>query len=131
MASIALGDMCDLARWPHGMAGEDLPRGFHLGSRGLDNMLQQCALSLVTLAATIGGMPGTTPPAAGLAIALYANHLPLCSSLCAPAILLRGHKPLVAAYAAQRLQTLPSRRLHGLVAAKLLRALRCQVLDSA
>jgi hypothetical protein len=57
MASIALGDMCDLARWPHGMAGGDLPRGFHLGSRGLDNMLQQVALSLVSLAATIGGMP--------------------------------------------------------------------------
>jgi hypothetical protein len=58
--------------------------------------------------------PGTTPPAALLAFALYAYHLPLCSSLCAPEILLKGHKPLVAAYAAQR-PTLPSRR-HGLVA---------------
>jgi hypothetical protein len=73
--------------------------------------------------------PGTTPPAACLAIALYANHIPLCSILCALAVLLRGHKPLVAAYAAER-PTLPSRRLHGLVAAKLLRALRCPVLDS-
>jgi hypothetical protein len=71
------------------------------------------------------------PPRPQLALRLrFTPTTPLCSSLCAPEILLRGHKPLVAAYAAQR-QTLPSRRLHGLVAAKLLRALRCQVLDSA
>jgi hypothetical protein len=49
------------------------------------------------------GAPGTTPPSAGLAIELYANHLPLCSNWCAPELLLREHKPLVAAYAAQRL----------------------------
>jgi hypothetical protein len=61
--------------------------------------------------------PTSTTPAALPPIALYANHLPLCSSLCAPEILLKGHKPLVAAYAAQR-PTLLSRRLHRLVAAK-------------
>jgi hypothetical protein len=89
----------------------------------------QSAQASATTAPTSTTPQGTNPPAAGLAIALYANHLPLCSSLCAPEILLRGHKPLADAYAAQR-PTLPTRRLHGLVAAKLLRALRCQVLDS-
>jgi hypothetical protein len=75
--------------------------------------------------------PPQAPPRPQLALRLrFTNHLPLCSSLCAPEILLREHKPLIAAHAAQR-PTLPSRRLHGLVAAKLLRALRCQVLDSA
>jgi hypothetical protein len=38
--------------------------------------------------------PGTTPPAAGLAFALYADHLPFCSSWCAPCTCSEGAQAL-------------------------------------
>jgi hypothetical protein len=68
-----------------------------------------------TTAPTSATPPGTTLPTAGLVFALHANHPPLCSSWCAPALPLKGHHPMAAAYAAKR-PTLPSRRPHSLVA---------------